>query len=561
MRTRKQLMMASCLVVLELLLASCAPPVAPTPTARPPAPAAKPAGSSPAEPGALTPSPKPAAEQARYGGTLVAANKIAPNHFDMHQETSIGMQLPLSPAYNLLVQNDPLDETKIIGDLAKNWDISPDGLVYTFRLNEGVKFHDDNPLRAEDVKFNLDRIVFPPQRMLSPRKEVFGAVDKIEAVDPLTLKITLKNPQPSFLQLVAMPFNYVYSPAVVRNKGDMKRDVVGSGPFKFFEYVDRISFRVKKNADYFVKGRPYLDGITFYVILDEMVRIAALRTKQVHVLPLSSEITPAQATELKRSDPSLIMHERVNPGLTSLVPNAQVKPWGDVRVRQAVNLAIDREAAGKVIRGGYLPGYGYTMPTGQWVLPEKELMAMPGFRKPKDQDLVESKRLLTEAGYPEGFKFTLLSATQIIHKETGQVLKDQLGKIGIVVDIRVEDTTVAKQIEFEGRFEALSKGDASAVDDPDILLGEYFLTGSPKNWGRWSNPKFDELYREQSKTLDTRKRLELVWDMQRLLHRESPRAIVVWSRRYGVFWPQVKDWLPGKSLYSNHRFQDVWLTK
>ncbi|MBI2910086.1 MAG: ABC transporter substrate-binding protein [Chloroflexi bacterium] len=558
MPTRKLFMVANCLIVLGLLLASCAPTVASTPTAKPLAPAAKPAA---AEPRAPTSVPKPATEQARYGGTLVVASKIAPNHFDMHQDTSVGMQLPLSPAYNLLVQNDPLDETKIIGDLAKSWDISADGLSYTFRLNEGVKFHDGSPLRAEDVKFNLDRIVSPPPRVLSARKEVFGNVDKIEASDGLTLKISLKNPQPSFLQLLAMPFNYVYSPAVVKSKGDMKRDVMGTGPFKFTEYVDKISFKVKKNPDYFVKGRPYLDGITVYVILDEMVRIAALRTRQVHLLPLSAEVTASQAADLKRSEPTFVVHERVNPGLPSIVPNVKAKPWEDVRVRQALNLAIDREAGAKVIRGGSFPGYGYTMPTGKWSLPENELMAMPGFRKSKDQDLAEAKRLLAEAGYSQGFKFSLLAGPQVLMKETSQFAKDQLAKIGLAAEIRIEDTAVTKQMQFEGRFEVNLGTDASAVDDPDIVLGEYYLTGSPKNWGKWSNSRFDELYREQSRTLDARKRLDLVWEMQRLLHREAPRAIVVWSIRNAVVWPQVKDWLPGKSIYASHRFQDVWLSK
>ncbi|MBI2908487.1 MAG: ABC transporter substrate-binding protein [Chloroflexi bacterium] len=546
----------SVLAVLAFLV-SCAP-AAPVSTSKPPpaSPAAQPVSK-----GAQPTATSKVVDQPKYGGTLVIANKIEPRSFDMHQDTSIGMQLPLAPAYNMVVQNDPQDETKIIGDLAKSWEVSADGLTYTFRLHEGVKFHDGNPLRAEDVKFNLDRIIFPPQNFLSARKELFRPVARVEAPDALTAKVVLKYPQPSFLQLMAMPFNFIFSPEVVKRKGDMKRDVVGTGPFKFSSYVDRISFSVKKNPDYFVKGRPYLDGITMYVIFDEMTRLAALRTRQLNMLPLSGEVTPTEAVELKRRHPELIVHERANPGLTALVPNIRIKPWGDVRVRQAINLAVDREAAGKVVRGGYFPGYGYMLPGGPWSLPETELMSLPGFRQPKDADIAEARKLLAQAGYPEGFKTTMMANVQAHERETSQVAKDQLAKIGIVAEISVVDSAVAKDRKFEGKFDLLSVADASAADDPDILLGEYYLTGSPKNWGAWSSKKYDEIYAEQSRTMDARKRLELVWDLQRLLHQEAPRSIVTWSRRFGVLWPEVKDWVPGKSLYLNHKFQDVWLNK
>ncbi|MBI2910133.1 MAG: hypothetical protein HYX92_21030 [Chloroflexi bacterium] len=543
------------------LLAGCAPAAAPP--ASPKQPAQAPAG-APTAPAAGAPqaTPKPAAEQSRYGGTLTTTSRLAVPHFDMHQDTTIAMQLPLTSAYSMLVQNDPKDEDKVIGDLANKWDVSPDSLTYTFRLHEGVKFHDGASLTSADVKFNLDRIIFPPTGMLSARKELYRAVDKIEAPDPLTVKITLKSPQASFLQLMALPFNYVFAPEVIKRKGDMKRDVMGSGPFKFQSYTEGVSFKVVKNPSYFMKGRPYLDGITFYIVLDEMSRISALRTKQVLLLPLAAELTAIQAKALKEAEPKLIVQDRTQTSMTSFIPNTQVAPWSDVRVRKAVSTLLDREAGGKVVRAGsHFPGYGYVLPGSPWALPEKELMSMPGFRKPKDQDVAEAKKLLADAGFAQGFKTAIMTSSSIHAKEAAEFSKDQLTKLGVTAEVQVLELTVSKERLFKGAFEAAVFADASGHDDPDVILGEYYLTGTAKNYGKWSSPRFDQLYQLQSAMLDAAKRKESLWEMQRIIHSEAPRSVITWGGRRAVWWPGFRDWSPGKSVYTNHKFEDVWIAR
>ncbi|MBI2907643.1 MAG: hypothetical protein HYX92_08320 [Chloroflexi bacterium] len=263
----KKLLVASLSMIVALPLTTCSPAVtavkAVTPTTfAVPTPTAKSRGAEP-----------------NYGGTLLSAINNTIPHFDMHQETTFSMQFPLSSSYDMLVRNDAMEEDKIVGNLARSWDISPNGLIYTFRLQEGVKFHDGTSLVAEDVKFNLDRVIFPPKGMISPRKPLYEAVEKVETFDPVTLRIFLKRPQASFLQLLSIEKNFVFLPRIIREKGDMKKDVLGTGPFKFVSYTEGVSFKVQKNPDYFVKGRPYLDGITIYVMIDETARVAALRTK------------------------------------------------------------------------------------------------------------------------------------------------------------------------------------------------------------------------------------------------------------------------------------------
>ncbi|MBI2909531.1 MAG: ABC transporter substrate-binding protein [Chloroflexi bacterium] len=548
---------------LGLLTASCAPaapPTGPAPTTAPPkveTPATRPAAAP-----ALSPTPKPSADQPRYGGTLVMASRHKIPHFDMHQEVTTGIILPLAPTYSNLLQPDPRDENRIIGDLARSWEISPDGRVYTLRLNEGVKFHDGKPLTSEDVKFNLDRVAFPPRGMVSSRKALFQAVEKIEAPDPLTARITLKNPQGSFLQILAFEETFIFASHVLKQKGDMKKDVMGSGPFKFASYTPDVSFKSVKNPDYFIKGRPYLDGIAIYIVVDEMARFAALRTKQVLMVPLVAGPTGAQAREMQKAEPKLVVQDRLAPNVTTMIFNTEKEPWNDIRVRQAVNLAIDREAGAKVIRAGdYFPGYGYMLPGSPWALPESELMALPGFRKPKDPDVAEARKLLAEAGHPQGFKTTVLTSTTVHAKEAGEFSKSELAKIGITADMQLVDTTTITDRMFKGSFEVSVFADSAGLEDPDSLLGEFYLASSPKNYGRWSNAELERLFAVQNSALDANKRKEAVWEMQRIVHREAPRIIFTWAKWRAIWWDEIKDWIPGSSVKRNHKFQDVWLAR
>ncbi|MBI2906648.1 MAG: ABC transporter substrate-binding protein [Chloroflexi bacterium] len=554
---RKKWFFPVALIAVMGLAADCAPAAAP-PASRPPVSAqatpAKPAASGP------TATAKPAEASPKYGGTMVVAIKNLTTHFDMHQETAGSLQLPLDPAYSLLLRHEPSQDFKIRGDLAKSWEASPDGLTYTFRLNEGVRFHNGRPLTAEDIRFNFDRIISPPKGMVSPRSELYRNVLKMEAPDASTFRVVLKNPQASLLELMAMPYNFIFDPDVIKQKGDMKRDVMGTGPFRMLDSVYGVSFRVKKNENYFVKGRPCLDGATFYTINDEMSRSAGLRTRQLTALPLFGAVSTWLSLQMQKTETSLVLQRRVTPGPNSLIPNTKVAPWSDVRVRQALNLVMDRETASKSLRE-FQPAYGYVLPDSIWQLPKDELMAMPGYRQPKEQDVAEAKRLLAQAGYAGGIETTILCTTTSYIKEHAEFAQAQLAKIGIKATVQALDSPAWKTRIYDGSFGLAGYADASAIEDPDILLGEYFLKGSPKNYGAWSNQKFDDMYALQSKTVDTAKRKEMLWEMQRLLHQEAPRVISVWSTFYAVSWPDLKDWRQGRSFFLGNQLQDVWLAR
>ncbi|MBI2906278.1 MAG: ABC transporter substrate-binding protein [Chloroflexi bacterium] len=555
--------LASSILVLGSLLANCAPAAAPSPAAKAvhPSPAAATVAPPPGA-AAPTPSPRKVSNEPRYGGMLNISHAADPVSYDPVQETSVASMSLIIPNYSGIVQHDPLQPTKVVGDLAQSWEMSPDGLTYTFRLHKNVNWHDGAPFTSGDARFSLEVVRKPPQGVVSPRREWLGAVDKIEAPDKDTLRMTLQYPSGSFLHNLGDGRMVIVPKHVFEAKGNMKKDMVGTGPYKFKSFTPGASFSVVKNADYFIKGRPYLDGITWYIIRDAATRFAALRTHRVQATPWASTgLTPSQAEILKRD---LSDKVQVTPyaSLVSLALWMPMKksPWSDIRVRRAVNMAIDRPKELKVSMEGSGEVGGY-MPPGSWSLPEAELMKLPGYRQPKDPDIAEAKKLLAEAGYERGFKMSIL-ARNVDYQERGATsVKDQLAQIGIEASIRLHDQGTTNDLLYKREFDVAVYGGAFAFDDPDQVFGQQYVTGVPRNFSDLSDEQIDKWYVEQARALDPAKRKEIVLSMERRLHELVPSSILHWQAYIFGNWKEVRDLKPGIGVYNNLKLQNVWIAE
>lgn len=223
--------------------------------------------------------------------------------------------------------------------------------------------------------------------------------------------MTLEYPSASFIHNLGDGRNAVGPKHIYEAKGNSKKDVVGTGPYKFKAFSPGVSWSVVKNPDYFIKGRPYLDGINWYIISDAATRFAALRTHRVQATPFSSQgLTPSQTQIIQKEFADRITVDTY----PSLVAQAfwmpvGKAPWNDIRVRRAVELAIDRPNIIKVAAEGVGEIGGYISPTGIWSLPKDEILSRPGYRQPKDADIAEAKRLMAEAGYAQGIRTTTIS--------------------------------------------------------------------------------------------------------------------------------------------------------
>ncbi|MBI2906683.1 MAG: ABC transporter substrate-binding protein [Chloroflexi bacterium] len=573
MLRKKFLIVATCSAIAGLVAASCAPAAAPTSTPKPAAttPAKTPAV-APTEPGkpvaptakpaAPTPTPKPAAEQPTYGGVLTTGTGGDPPSLDVHQGESSFMYSITAATYSGLLRPDPRGwpEFKPVADLATSWQISPDGKVYTFSLARGAKFHDGALVTAEDVKFSLDRIRNPQRGMRSPRREQLANVASIDTPDDYTVKITLGNPQASFVTFMATVYFAVMPKHVVlEKKNDMTNTVVGSGPFKFKDYASGVSWEVVKNPDYFVKGQPYLDGVKGYIIKDGFTRFAALRTKKIlwwAPFPMMS-VSQAKIIAETLSD-KIAVEWAFHPAWYGAIFNVTRPPWSDVRVRQAVSLTFDRKRMLAVgLEGAGVVGMA-AQPPGEWTLPDEEMTRAPGYAKP---DLEAARRLMSEAGFSNGLKAEALVRGVKPHQDVAVLLKDAVAAIGITLDLKVVETAAFNDARFRKAFAIIGGGAGLPLMDPDNQLGEFYVTDAGKNWTGYSNPNYDELYARQSRTVDVTERRKIVWEMQRILLKDVPIALAYWTNVPYAWWRDVRGYTPPVSFDNAFGYQEIWLAR
>src|SRR6266581_9797799 len=358
---------------------------------------------------AATPAAVQAADTPRRGGVLLAAIGADAPSLDPHQEQTFATLQPTAPIYSTLLQIDPYSYPNVIGDVAAEWKISPDGQTYTFKIHQGIRFHDGSPLTAADVKASYDKILFPPEGVRSIRQYHYSAVASVEAPDPSTVVFKLKLPSASLLLNLASPWNVIFPKKYLdKDPNYFMKNVMGSGPFKFKSYTPGASFEGERNPDYFVKDRPYLNGYKFFISTETSVRAAAIRSGRAYI---EFRTMPAAEVESIRKTlgNKVVVQDTPATGLVGIAMDQTAKPFTDIRVRKALTLGLDRYTASRVLYPlASLKDVGALMrPATEFALSESELQKLPGFGRDMEKNRAEARRLLAEAGYPNGFKVVL----------------------------------------------------------------------------------------------------------------------------------------------------------
>ena len=261
-------------------------------------------------------------------------------------------------------------------------------------------------MTATDVKATYDKIVFPSDAVRSIRKFHYSAIASIEAPDPSTVVFKLKFPSASLLSNLASPWNVIYPKKYLdKDPNYFKNNVVGSGPFKFKSYTRGSTFEGERNPDYFVKDRPYLNGYKFFISTETSVRAAAIRSGRAHIEFRDLPNSEVEAIRKQLGD-KVVVQSTPFVIQFGIAINNTVKPFTDERVRKALTLGIDRYTGGKVLHAltGLRDVGGLTRPGTEWAMSPAELEKIPGFWRDAEKSRAEAKRLLAEAGYPNGFK-------------------------------------------------------------------------------------------------------------------------------------------------------------
>jgi peptide/nickel transport system substrate-binding protein len=508
--------------------------------------------------------PADAADTPRRGGVLLAVIGADPPSLDPHQESTFANIQLVAPCYSTLLQIDPYHFPKVIGDAAAEWKISPDGLTYTFKIRQGIKFHDGSVMAAADVKATYDKIVFPPEGVRSVRRNAYTAIERIEIPDAQTVVFKLKFPSASLLDNLASPWNVIFPKKYLdKDPNYFKTNVLGSGPFKFKTYTRGSTFEGERNPDYFVKDRPYLDGYKFFISPETSVRAAAIRSGRAHIEFRDLPNAEAEAIKKQLGDKVAVQTTPVT-GQWGIAINNNVKPFNDVRVRKALTLGFDRYTAGRVLQTltGLRDVGGLMRPGSEWAMPEAELQQLPGFWKDAEKSRAEAKRLLAEAGYPNGLKVVLKNRNvKLPYQDFAVFLIQEWKKIGIEAENRpLETASWFSDGQDTGNFELIIAPTVEFMDDPDQFLGRY-VTKSTQNWGRFSNPGVDDLFSRQARAIDHTERKKLIIQLQKLVLENVYYMPGLWWTRNVVHWAKLKNYVAPPSHYTNQKLQDVWLSE
>lgn len=469
-------------------------------------------GAAPSGGAATSTEPKP-----KRGGTLQVPTSPWVAVLDPHQATQPNILLIWhNISHHLIELDDKLAATN--QGAAESWE-TPDPLTFVFKLHKGITFHDKppangRPFTAEDVAYSLNRIATPEPRFA--RRAQFARVDKIEAVDPLTVKITMKEPYVPMLMFFGSVYNVLVNREAVEKYGDLQRaeSNIGIGPFMLEKYDKESSATLVRNPKYFRSELPYLDGIEVTSFADAAPRQAALRAGQLHLSYEEIRFVP----ELAKAKPNLQQIKTASVVLYEFGMNQTFKPFADLRVRKAIHLILDRDAMLAAKWGARENGL-YAAPTPvplvPYALTEAELSKLPGYRQPKAEDITEAKQLMAAAGFANGFKVGAKTADQYL-PDIEPFIPDLKRHLNIEVDMKVLEWGAYKQAESLKETEAFGTGYIVEAE-PDANLRLYSHSKGTRNYVNFVDAKADELIDRQAKEFDVPKRAEICREVTRHL--------------------------------------------
>jgi peptide/nickel transport system substrate-binding protein len=509
-----------------------------------------------------------AQDKPRYGGELIFLVPSEPPSYDGHREGTFGMVHPLAPSYNTLLRIDPTDRTgtRPVADLAESWTIAPDGMTYTFKLRQGVRFHDGSVMTSRDVKASYDKIIFPPAGVTSMRKGSYQVVEVVETPDPHTVRFRLKWPEASFLISLASPYNWIMKADILaKDIRWYETNVMGTGPFKFVEHVKGSHWVAKKNPDYWDKGKPYLDGYRGLFVSSSSAQVAAIRGERAHIQ--FRGFSPADRDNLVQAlGPKITVQESAWNCVQLVTMNHERKPFDDKRVRRALTLALDRYEASKTLsRIAVVKEVGgIQVPGTPWATPPAELEKLAGYGRDTAANRTEARRLLREAGVPDGFSFTFKNrGIPQPYEPIAIWLIDQWRQIGLNVKMETIEASAHVSYLRRGDFDVASDAQCSFVVEPDIDIQKFQSPGiSDNNYCRCKDPVLDDLFLRQARAIDPEERKRLLRAFEkRLLDEEVHYFYTLQWHRIVPHNAKVRGWTITPSHFLNQQLDTVWLAE
>lgn len=460
-------------------------------------------------------------------GTLVVGRGSDANSLDPAEATSFEAIKVADWAFDGLVRFNG-NSHEIVPALAESWEISEDGLQWTFKLRKGVKFHDGTDMNADAVVFSFERQRDKDHPYWNKRfarwSAKFGTIKLTEKVDDYTVRINLKTPAPALLVNLALYIGYVVSPTAVKmDKESFRQNPVGTGYFKFVKWEKDDFIEYEANKDYW-EGPPKEDRLIVKIIPDNEVRLLALKKGEINM----AYGIPYPHFKGIEADKNLTLNTTTTLGISYLGMNMEKKPFDDLKVRQAVNHAINKKRLFQTVFYGFGEQAKQTIPSSWW----GHNKDIPAF----EYNPEKAKKLLAEAGYPDGFTTDLISWTNPrpycpAPRDMVALVKSDLEKVGIKVDIKMMRWKTFRDIRGKGNYQMTMAGWISGTLDPDGILyalfhSRYARAENSLNLSRIKDPVIDKLLQDARSTYDHEERNRLYQEAAAKLNEQSPSVFV-----------------------------------
>lgn len=433
----------------------------------------------------------------------------------------------LNNIHALLVRNNP-EATEIVPDLAQSWTISDDGLMYTFTLREGLKFNDGTPLKSSDAKFSITRLRDGEGSVFG---SMFTVINDIQTPDDRTIVFTLTEPTTPFLSFLALFAAAVLPEQQVTEdyEGFLKKST-GAGAFRMVEWSRGNRIVLEKNEHYWEPGLPKLDRVEWHYIPNDNTRILKLMAGELDAMIF----VPFNRIGELEANPDINVHLDPSSRMDHILLNHEHEPLNDARVRKALNLAIDIDAIVQAVTFGHgTPANSYIPAGGMFYNPDNP-------RYPFDQE--QAKALLAEAGVDDLSLDFIVQAGDANYEQIAVLVQDQLGKIGVNVNIIKQETGQAWETIVDGAYDLCTNYWTNDVIDPDQKTG-FVLYGEDEDaksyYTRYNNPKVNELINQGRTELDTEKRKAIYHQIQKIAKQDVHWIDLYYSPFRNASWKHV----------------------
>jgi peptide/nickel transport system substrate-binding protein len=509
------------------------------------------------------------ADESKHGGIFRIYHRDSPANASIHEGATYSVNVPFMPIFNNLVIYDQSiaqnSMDSIVPELAESWAWNEDRTALTFKLRQGVKWHDGKPFTSADVKCTFDMLMGKSQQKFrqNPRKAWYDQVNEVTTSGDFEASFKLKRPQPSLLALLASGYTPIYPCHV--SPAEMRTHPIGTGPFKFVEFKANESIKLIRNPDYWKKGLPYLDGIEFTIIPNRSTAILAFVAGKFD-MTFPTEVSIPLLKDVKAQAPNAVCVVEPTNVNTNIIVNASSPPFDNLDIRRAMALAIDRKAFISIMFEGQgdIGGTMEPAPAGLWAMPKEMLEQIPGYGPDVDANREAARKLMQKAGYgPDKHLAVKVSTRNIpVYRDPAVILIDQLKTIYIDAELEVVETAnwFAKVARKDYALGLNLTG--NAVDDPDQAFYENYACGSERNYTNYCNKDIEKLFDAQSAETDLDKRKKLVWEIDKKLQEDVARPIIFHSRTGTCWQPYVKGiTVMVNSSYNGYRYENVWMDK